>query len=74
MGPPSPRPPVGGSSAYVTPPYVISPLTGIADRAGSAATVTSYSGTDPTQAAAAARSAQVAIVFAELLRRAKGAT
>jgi beta-glucosidase len=54
----------GGGSAAVRPPYVISPLTGIADRAGSAATVTSYSGTDPTQAAAAARSAQVAIVFA----------
>lgn len=54
----------GGGSPYVTAPYVISPLTGIADRAGSAATVTSYSGTDPTQAAAAAQSAQVAIVFA----------
>jgi beta-glucosidase len=54
----------GGGSAKVRPPYVISPLTGIADRAGSAAAVTSYSGTDPTQAAATARSAQVAIVFA----------
>jgi beta-glucosidase-like glycosyl hydrolase len=54
----------GGGSAKVRAPYVISPLTGITDRAGSAAAVTSYSGTDPTQAAAAARAAQVAIVFA----------
>jgi beta-glucosidase len=54
----------GGGSSKVRPPYVISPLTGITDRAGSAAAVTSYSGIDPTQAAAAARSAQVAVVFA----------
>jgi beta-glucosidase len=54
----------GGGSSAVRPPYVISPLTGITDRAGSAAAVTSYSGTDPTLAAATARSAQVAIVFA----------
>ena len=43
---------------------MVSPLTGIADRAGSAVTVTSYSGSDPTAAAATARSAQVALVFA----------
>ena len=54
----------GGGSSYVTQPSVISPLSGIAARAGSAATVTSYSGTDPTQAAATAQNAQVAIVFA----------
>jgi beta-glucosidase len=54
----------GGGSAHVAPPYVISPLTGITNRAGSAATVTSYSGSDPTAAATAAAGAQVAIVFA----------
>ncbi|MDE3129910.1 MAG: glycoside hydrolase family 3 C-terminal domain-containing protein, partial [Acidobacteriota bacterium] len=54
----------GGGSSRVTAASVISPLTGITSRAGSAATVTSYSGTDPTQAAAAAQQAQVAIVFA----------
>ena len=54
----------GGGSSHVTPSSVISPLSGISARAGSAATVTSYSGTDPTQAAAAAAQAQVAIVFA----------
>jgi beta-glucosidase len=54
----------GGGSSHVTPASVISPLSGIAARVGSAATVSSYSGTDPTQAAAAAAQAQVAIVFA----------
>ena len=54
----------GGGSSYVTPSSVVSPLSGITSRAGSAATVTSYSGTDPTAAAAAARQAQVAVVFA----------
>ncbi len=54
----------GGGSAHVDAPYVISPLQGITTRAGSAVHVSSYSGTDPAQAAAAAKSAQVAIVFA----------
>lgn len=54
----------GGGSSHVTPTSVISPLSGITSRAGSAVTVTSYSGTDPTAAAAAAQQAQVAIVFA----------
>ncbi len=54
----------GTGSSYVTPSSVISPLSGITSRVGSAATVSSYSGTDPTQAAAAAAQAQVAIVFA----------
>ena len=54
----------GGGSSLVTPSSVISPLSGITARAGSGATVTSYSGTDPTQAANAAAQAQVAIVFA----------
>jgi beta-glucosidase len=54
----------GTGSSYVTPSSVISPLSGITSRVGSAGTVSSYSGTDPTQAAATAASAQVAIVFA----------
>ena len=54
----------GGGSSNVKASSVISPLSGISTRVGSAATVTSYSGTDPTLAAAAAQQAQVAIVFA----------
>ncbi len=55
----------GGGSSFVTPSSpVISPLSGITARAGSAATITSYSGSDPTQASAVAQQAQVAIVFA----------
>ncbi|HEX3801913.1 MAG TPA: glycoside hydrolase family 3 C-terminal domain-containing protein [Solirubrobacteraceae bacterium] len=54
----------GTGSSSVTSSSVVSPLSGITARAGSGATVTSYSGTDPTQAAAAAGQAQVAIVFA----------
>jgi beta-glucosidase len=55
----------GGGSAGVTAPYVVSPLQGIQSRAGSGVTVTSYAGTDPAQAAATAKAAQVAIVFAD---------
>ena len=54
----------GAGSSHVNATSVITPLAGIAARAGAAAAVTSYSGTDPTQAAAAAQQAQVAIVFA----------
>jgi beta-glucosidase len=55
----------GGGSAAVNPTGpVISPLAGITARAGSGVTVSSYSGTTPSAAAAAARQAQVAIVFA----------
>ncbi len=54
----------GGGSSHVTASSVVNPLSGITAQAGSGATVTSYSGSDPTQAAAAARQAQVAIVFA----------
>jgi beta-glucosidase len=57
----------GGGSAHVTPPYVVSPLTGITSRAGSGVTVTSYSGADPSAAAATAGAAQVAIVFANFV-------
>jgi beta-glucosidase len=54
----------GGGSAFVNAPYVISPLQGIQNAAPAGVTVTSYSGTDPAQAATTAASAQVAIVFA----------
>ena len=54
----------GGGSSYVTPPYQVSPLKGITAAAGPGVSVTSYPGTDPSQAAATAKAAQVAIVFA----------
>lgn len=54
----------GGGSAAVNAPYVVSPLTGIQNAAPAGVTVTSYSGTDPSKAAATAASAQVAVVFA----------
>jgi beta-glucosidase len=54
----------GGGSASVVPPYQVSPLAGIQAAAGPGAAITSYSGTDPAQAAAAAAGAQVAVVFA----------
>ncbi|MGC9221472.1 MAG: glycoside hydrolase family 3 C-terminal domain-containing protein [Solirubrobacteraceae bacterium] len=54
----------GGGSSHVSAPYVVSPLAGITNRLGAAGTVTSYAGTDPTQAAATAAAAKVAIVFA----------
>jgi beta-glucosidase len=55
----------GGGSAAVVPPYQVSPLTGIQSLAAPGAAITSYSGTDPAQAAAVAASAQVAVVFAD---------
>ena len=55
----------GGGSAAVNPTgSVVSPLQGIAARAGSGVTVSSYSGTTPADAAATAAGAKVAIVFA----------
>jgi beta-glucosidase len=55
----------GGGSAAVNPTgSVVSPLQGITARAGSGVTVSSYSGTTPADAAATARGAKVAIVFA----------
>jgi beta-glucosidase len=59
----------GGGSSGVIAPSVISPLSGITSRAGSRTTVTSYSGTDPARAAAAAAKAKVAIVFASYPER-----
>jgi beta-glucosidase len=58
----------GGGSSHVRASSVISPLKGIATRAG-ARTVRSYSGTDPARAAAAAAKAQVAVVFASYWER-----
>lgn len=61
----------GGGSSFVTPPYKVSPLAGIEHLlnppnglAAHPVNVTSYSGTDPTDAAAVAKKAKVAIVFA----------
>jgi beta-glucosidase len=55
----------GGGSAAVNPTgSVVSPLAGITARAGSGVTVSSYSGTTPADAAATARGAKVAVVFA----------
>lgn len=54
----------GGGSAHVNATQVISPLQGIQAAAPSGVTVTSYSGTDPAQAASTAKAAQVAVVFA----------
>ena len=54
----------GGGSAHVNAPYQVSPLQGIQAAAPAGVSVSSYSGTDPSQAAAAARAAKVAIVFA----------
>src|SRR5262252_9582485 len=54
----------GGGSTNVISAHVVSPLQGIESAAPQGTTVTSYSGTDPSQAAAVAQQAQVAIVFA----------
>ena len=54
----------GGGSAAVTASSIVSPLQAITARAGPAVNVVSYSGTDPSQAAASASQAQVAVVFA----------
>ncbi len=59
----------GGGSSHVTASSIVSPLRAITTRAGSRAAVTSYSGSDPTRAAAAAARAQVAIVFASYSER-----
>jgi beta-glucosidase len=54
----------GGGSANVTAPYQVSPLQGIQAAAPKGVSVTSYSGTDPSQAAETAKAANVAVVFA----------
>ena len=59
----------GGGSSHVTVSSVISPLSGIRARVGAGIKVTSYSGTDPTRAAAVAAKAQVSIVFGSYFER-----
>jgi beta-glucosidase len=56
----------GGGSASVIPPRVITPYQGIAARAGRRVRVTYDDGSNPGAAAATARAASVAIVFADL--------
>jgi beta-glucosidase len=54
----------GGGSSAVDPFYSVTPKAGIERRAGSQAQVSYDDGSDPSRAAAAARAADVAIVFA----------
>ncbi|HZR41369.1 MAG TPA: glycoside hydrolase family 3 protein, partial [Ktedonobacteraceae bacterium] len=54
---------VGGGSASVKAPYVVTPLQGIQKRAGSSISVQYASGSDQKQTAQVASSADVAIVF-----------
>lgn len=54
--------PGGGGSSSVLPFSTVSPLRGIAARAGSGLTVTGDDGADPARAAAKARTADVAVV------------
>jgi beta-glucosidase len=53
----------GGGSSAVTPERSVNALTAIRNRAGAAATITYNDGSDPVSAAAAAKAADVAIVF-----------
>jgi beta-glucosidase len=54
----------GGGSSAVTPFYTVTPRAGIEKRVGSSAQVTFNDGSSPSSAAATARAADVAIVFA----------
>ncbi|HZU61732.1 MAG TPA: glycoside hydrolase family 3 protein, partial [Solirubrobacteraceae bacterium] len=56
----------GGGSASVVAGHVVTPYQGIRDRAGRRLKVTYNDGSNPSSAATAARSASVAIVFADL--------
>ena len=56
----------GGGSASVVAPYVVSPYRGISRRAGAHTEVTYTDGSNLEQAAAAARAADVAVVFVSL--------
>ncbi len=59
----------GGGSSHVPTSSAISPLSGIRSRVGERTKVISYSGTDPSRAAAVAARAQVAIVFGGYFER-----
>lgn len=54
----------GRGSSHVIPPYVVTPFDGIRKRAGQSVQVSYTDGSNLTQAAAAARKAEIAIVFA----------
>jgi beta-glucosidase len=53
----------GGGSSHVVPLYTVDPVTGIKNRAGPTVSVTYNDGSDTTAAAAAAKSADVAVVM-----------
>jgi beta-glucosidase len=55
--------PGGGGSAHVKPLYTVSPVDGIAKRAGADVTVRGSDGADPAAAAELARSSDVAVVI-----------
>jgi beta-glucosidase len=55
--------PGGGGSAHVNPLYTVSPVDGITKRAGADVTVRSSDGADPAEAAALAKSSDVAVVI-----------
>jgi beta-glucosidase len=55
----------GGGSAHVIAPFKVSPVPAITAAAPAGVTVTSYTGTDATTAAAVAAAAHVAVVFAD---------
>jgi beta-glucosidase-like glycosyl hydrolase len=57
----------GGGSSHVVAPYVVTPLAGIRERAGHAR-VTYADGTNPVRTIQAARSADVAVVFASSMQ------
>ncbi len=59
----------GGGSSSVIPGATVSPYQGIKDRAGAGANVTYWDGSARDQALAAARSADVAVVFATVAER-----
>lgn len=54
---------VGGGSASVIPPYIVTPLQGIMKRAGNGVQVQYADGSNLTQAAQTAKAANVAVVF-----------
>jgi beta-glucosidase len=55
--------PGGGGSSHVKPLYTVSPVQGIAQRAGAGVSVTSADGSDPAAAAELAKAADVAVVI-----------
>jgi beta-glucosidase len=60
---------VGGGSAHVAAPYVVTPLDGITQRAGSGVAVAYDDGSDTSRAATVASNSDVAVVFASLYEK-----